>query len=77
MRLPLNYTDSHVGKLTTRIYSGVLQAGTYLYNPRQNTRERVGRVLLMHANNREEIDKDMGELSRLLGRRLQRQAIHW
>lgn len=61
--------DSHVGKLTyVRIYSGVLQAGSYVYNPRLGERERVGRVLLMHANNREEIDKAYaGEIVALVG----------
>lgn len=61
--------DSHVGKLTyARIYSGVLEAGSYLYNSRQNSRERIGRVLLMHANQREEIDKAYaGEIVALVG----------
>ncbi len=61
--------DPHVGKLTyVRIYSGVLTAGSYVYNPRLRERERVGRVLLMHANNREEIDKAYaGEIVALVG----------
>ncbi|MFA6005368.1 MAG: elongation factor G [Patescibacteria group bacterium] len=61
--------DSHVGKLTyARVYSGTLEAGSYVYNPRQNIRERVGRVLLMHANQREEIDKAYaGEIVALVG----------
>ncbi len=50
--------DPHVGKLTyTRVYSGVLESGSYVYNVNRDRQERVSRVLLMHANNREEIDK--------------------
>ena len=50
--------DPHVGKLTyIRIYSGTLKAGSYAYNVTKQTRERVGRLLLMHANDREEIDE--------------------
>ena len=48
--------DAFVGSLTfVRIYSGTLQTGTYIQNTVKNTRERVGRMLLMHANTREEI----------------------
>ncbi len=48
--------DPHVGKLTyVRIYSGVLKSGSYLYNASKDKTERVGRLLLMHANTREEI----------------------
>jgi len=61
--------DPHVGKLTyTRIYSGVLESGSYVYNINRNKQERVSRVLLMHANNREEIDKAYaGEIVALVG----------
>ncbi len=61
--------DPHVGKLTyTRIYSGVLESGSYVYNVNKNTKERVSRILLMHANNREEIDKAYaGEIVALVG----------
>lgn len=61
--------DPHVGKLTyTRIYSGVLEAGSYVYNINRQKQERVSRVLLMHANNREEIDKAYaGEIVALVG----------
>lgn len=61
--------DPHVGKLTyARIYSGVLESGSYFYNPVKRTRERVSRLLLMHANNREEIDKAYaGEIVGLIG----------
>ncbi|MDR3325912.1 MAG: elongation factor G [Rhodospirillaceae bacterium] len=48
--------DPFVGSLTfIRIYSGVIEAGTYVQNTAKNKRERVGRMLLMHANSREEI----------------------
>ncbi|MCL4363972.1 elongation factor G [Patescibacteria group bacterium] len=61
--------DPHVGKLTySRIYSGVLESGSYVYNINRNKQERVSRVLLMHANNREEIDKAYaGEIVALVG----------
>lgn len=49
-------TDPHVGKLTyMRIYSGKLDSGSYVYNATKRKKERVGRLLLMHANQREEI----------------------
>ena len=48
-------TDQHVGKLTYfRVYSGVLQAGSLVYNSTKNVKERIGRILQMHANKREE-----------------------
>ncbi len=61
--------DPHVGKLTyTRIYSGVLESGSYVYNVNRNKQERVSRILLMHANSREEIDKAYaGEIVALIG----------
>ena len=49
-------TDPYVGKLAFfRVYSGVLKTGSYVYNPVKNKRERIGRILLMHANHREEV----------------------
>lgn len=49
-------TDPHVGKIAFfRVYSGVLQAGSYVYNATKGKRERIGRILQMHANKREEI----------------------
>jgi elongation factor G len=49
-------TDPFVGSLTfTRVYSGTLAAGTYVQNSINGNRERIGRMLLMHANSREEI----------------------
>ena len=48
-------TDPFVGQLTfIRVYSGVLSAGSYIYNSTKDSRERVGRLLRMHANKREE-----------------------
>ncbi len=49
--------DPFVGKLAFfRVYSGTLNAGSYIYNATKQKRERMGRILLMHANHREEID---------------------
>jgi len=49
-------TDPFVGQLTYfRVYSGVLEAGSYVYNPRTEKKERIGRILRMHANDREEV----------------------
>jgi elongation factor G len=51
-------TDPYVGKLTYfRVYSGSLPAGSYIYNSTKDKRERVGRLLQMHANRREEIEE--------------------
>lgn len=51
-------TDPYVGKLTFfRVYSGTVEAGTYVYNSTKKQRERFGRLLQMHANHREEIKK--------------------
>ncbi|OIQ59064.1 elongation factor G [Moorella thermoacetica] len=50
--------DPYVGKLTFfRIYSGTLKSGSYVYNSTKGRRERIGRILRMHANHREEIDE--------------------
>ena len=50
-------TDPYVGKLTfVRVYSGVLNAGSYVYNSVSGKKERVGRILQMHANNREDLE---------------------
>jgi elongation factor G len=49
-------TDPFVGQLTFfRVYSGVVQAGSYIYNSTKGKRERIGRILKMHANKREEV----------------------
>ncbi|MFO7769698.1 MAG: elongation factor G [bacterium] len=50
-------TDPYVGRLTFfRVYSGVVNAGDHVLNPRSNRSERIGRILQMHANKREELD---------------------
>lgn len=50
-------SDPYVGKLTfLRVYSGVLSAGSYVYNSTKNKKERIGRLLQMHANHREDIE---------------------
>jgi elongation factor G len=49
-------TDPYVGKLTFfRVYAGTLKSGSYVWNATRGTKERVGRILQMHANHREEI----------------------
>lgn len=51
-------TDPFVGKLAFfRVYSGTLKSGSYVYNSTKGKRERIGRILLMHANHREETDQ--------------------
>ena len=61
--------DPHVGKLTyIRVYSGTLKSGSYIYNSTKQLKERVGRLLLMHANDREEIDEAFaGEIVAAVG----------
>ena len=50
-------TDPYVGKLTfIRVYSGTLESGTKVYNPTRDEEERVGRLMFMHANSREDVD---------------------
>ena len=62
-------TDPFVGKLTFfRVYSGVLQSGSYVYNATKGKRERVGRLLQMHANKREEIEEvRAGDIAAAIG----------
>ena len=51
-------TDPFVGRLTFfRVYSGVLESGSYVLNASKNKKERIGRILQMHANTRKEIEK--------------------
>ena len=51
-------TDPYVGKLAFfRVYSGILDGGSYVYNSTKGKKERIGRILQMHANNRKEIDR--------------------
>ncbi len=63
--------DPHVGKLTyVRIYSGKITSGSYTYNSTKDKQERIGRLLLMHANNREEINEAFaGEIVAIVGLR--------
>jgi elongation factor G len=50
--------DPYVGKLTFfRVYSGQMKAGSYVYNPAKKRKERIGRILRMHANHREDIQE--------------------
>ncbi len=62
-------TDPFVGTLTfARIYSGQVESGSYVQNTVKNKRERVGRLLLMHANSREEIkDAQAGDIVAFVG----------
>jgi len=62
-------TDPFVGKLTFfRVYSGVLEAGSYVYNSTKDRRERVGRLLQMHANKRDEIEEvRAGDIAAAIG----------
>jgi elongation factor G len=64
-------TDPFVGQLTFfRVYSGVLQAGSYVFNPVKGKKERMGRILQMHANRREEIeDVYAGDIAAAVGLR--------
>jgi elongation factor G len=51
-------TDPYVGKLTYfRVYSGSVKAGSYVYNSTSERKERIGRILRMHANHREDVDE--------------------
>ena len=62
-------TDPYVGKLAYfRVYSGVLKAGSYVMNTAKGKRERIGRILQMHANKREEIEEiHAGEIAAAVG----------
>ena len=62
-------TDPYVGKLAYfRVYSGVLKAGSYVMNSTKGKRERIGRILQMHANKREEIEEiHAGEIAAAVG----------
>jgi elongation factor G len=64
-------TDPFVGTLTFfRVYSGRLQSGSYVYNATKGEKERVGRILQMHANHREEIDEvRTGDIAAAIGLR--------
>ena len=62
-------TDPFVGQLTfTRIYRGILESGTYVLNSTKMKKERIGRLLKMHANNREEVSQlYAGEIGAVVG----------
>ncbi len=62
-------TDPHVGKLTfVRVYSGKLLAGTQVYNSTTRQRERIGRILRMHADQREEVEEiTAGNIGAVIG----------
>ncbi|KZR60549.1 elongation factor G [Pseudobacillus badius] len=62
-------TDPYVGKLTFfRVYSGILNSGSYVQNSTKGKRERVGRILQMHANSREEISEvHAGDIAAAVG----------
>ena len=62
-------TDPFVGQIIFfRVYSGSLSAGSYIYNPRTRNKERIGRILRMHANDREEVKQVFaGEIAAAVG----------
>lgn len=62
-------TDPFVGKLAFfRVYSGTIKTGSYVYNSTSEQKERVGRMVRMHANHREEIDEaNAGDIAALIG----------
>jgi len=62
-------SDPFVGSLTfIRVYSGTLKSGSYILNATQDNKERVGRLVLMHANKREEIDElNAGDIGAIVG----------
>jgi elongation factor G len=62
-------TDPYVGQLTfVRVYSGVLTSGSTVYNPIKGKKERIGRILQMHANQREEIKEILaGDIAACVG----------
>jgi elongation factor G len=62
-------TDPYVGKLTFfRVYSGTLKSGSYVFNASKGEKERVGRILKMHANRREEVEQVVaGDIAAAIG----------
>ena len=62
-------SDPYVGKLTfLRVYSGVLTKGVHVFNSTKGTRERIGRILRMHANHREDVDEvQAGDIAAAVG----------
>ena len=76
---PKIVTDPYVGKLTYfRVYSGKLESGSYVYNPIKNKRERIGRILYMHANHRQEVQEVIaGDIVAAVGLKTLLQEIHF
>ncbi|HAA09046.1 MAG TPA: elongation factor G, partial [Syntrophomonas sp.] len=62
-------SDRHVGKLAfARVYSGTCHAGTYVYNSSKGKKERIGRLVKIHANHREEVDSvTAGDIVAIIG----------
>ncbi len=62
-------TDRHTGKLVyVRVYSGTLESGSHVFNATRDTKQRVGRILRMHANRREAVDRlYSGEIGAVIG----------
>lgn len=62
-------TDPFVGKLAfTRVYSGVMESGSYVLNSTKGKKERIGRLVKMHANHREEVEAlEAGEIGAIIG----------
>jgi elongation factor G len=61
-------SDPHGTLSFVRVYSGILEAGSSVYNPRTRKKERVGRLVKMHANKREEIDRvETGDIAAIIG----------
>ena len=62
-------TDPFIGRLAyVRVYSGILKSGSYVLNSNKNTKERIGRLVLMHANHREEVEAlHAGEIGAIIG----------
>ena len=62
-------TDPFIGKLAfTRIYSGTMKSGTYVFNSTKGKKERIGRLVRMHANHRQEIDELLaGDIGAVIG----------
>ncbi|WP_373844726.1 elongation factor G [Clostridium sp.] len=62
-------TDPFVGKLAfTRVYSGIMKSGTYVYNSTKGKKERIARLVKMHSNRREEVDElRAGDLGAIVG----------
>jgi len=62
-------TDPYVGKLTyIRLYSGTIKAGSYIFNSISGKKERIGRILMMHANHREDVEEiRAGDIAAIVG----------